>query len=167
MSIYHPIIVIDEDHDDLRLLSDAHQDLKLTDPLIFFRECEQVIPYLQSESIAPKLIISDYRFRRMNGPQLKRQMLTSSSVSLRQIPFVIWSSVMDPIDRAEIEELEIQALMLKPTTYVELLLTYDRIVKTWGRVYQTTHCANTMHARLPMPSNQHPINVFSACAHLI
>ena len=33
MNIHNPIIIIDEDQDDLRLLSDAHKELAIKNPL--------------------------------------------------------------------------------------------------------------------------------------
>src|SRR5688572_14256691 len=117
MNIHNPIVVIDEDQEDLHLLSDAHNDLGIRNPLITFQTCEDVIPSIQKLNVPPLLIICDYRFRTMNGLQLKRQLLTHKNSTLSQIPFVIWSSVVEPSHVKLANDLDIQGFYLKPSTF--------------------------------------------------
>ena len=132
MNIHNPIIVIDEDQDDLRILSDAHEDLGVRNPLITFPTCEVVIPSIQKLKESPLLIICDYRFRTMNGLQLRRQLLDHKNSSLSQIPFVIWSSVVEPLHVKLAKEVDIHGFYLKPSTFGELQEIYLSIIKKWG-----------------------------------
>jgi CheY-like chemotaxis protein len=132
MNIHNPIVVIDEDQDDLRLLSDAHNDLGIRNPLITFECCEDVLPSIQKLHVRPLLIVCDYRFRTMNGLQLKKQLLEHRNSALSQIPFVIWSSVVEPSHVKLAKELAIQGFYLKPLTFVELQEIYLSIIKKWG-----------------------------------
>ena len=132
MNIHNPIIIIDEDQDDLRILSDAHEDLGVRNPLITFQTCEDVIPSIQKMKVSPLLIICDYRFRTMNGFQLKRQLLDHKNSTLSQIPFVIWSSVVEPLHVKLAKELDIHGFYLKPSTFGELQEIYLSIIKQWG-----------------------------------
>ncbi|HTE28281.1 response regulator [Flavitalea sp.] len=132
MNIHNPIIIVDEDQDDLRLLSDAHQDLGIKNPLITFQTCEEVLPSIQRMKLQPLLIICDYRFRTMNGLELKRQLLEHKNPELRQVPFIIWSSVVEPLHVKLAEDLDIQGFYLKPSTFVELQEIYSSIIRQWG-----------------------------------
>jgi CheY-like chemotaxis protein len=132
MNIHNPIIIIDEDQDDLRILSDAHEDLGVRNPLVTFQTCEEVIPSIQKLKESPLLIICDYRFRTMNGLQLKRQLLDHRNSTLSQIPFVIWSSVVEPLHVKLAKELDIHGFYLKPSTFGELQEIYLSIIKKWG-----------------------------------
>ena len=132
MNIHNPIVIIDEDQDDLRLISDAHQDLGIRNPLITFQCCEDVLPSIKKLNVQPLLIICDYRFRTMNGLQLKKQFLEHKNSTLSQIPFVIWSSVVEPSHVKLAKELGIQGFYLKPSTFVELQEIYLSIIKEWG-----------------------------------
>ncbi|MHA4844288.1 response regulator [Flavitalea antarctica] len=132
MNIHNPIIIIDEDQDDLRLLSDAHKELAIKNPLISFTACEDVTPALLKLKVMPLLIICDFRFRTMNGLQLRTQLIEHKNSALEEIPFVIWSSVVEPLHVKMAKDLGIHGFYLKPSTFVELQEIYLSIIREWG-----------------------------------
>jgi CheY-like chemotaxis protein len=132
MNIHNPIIIIDEDQDDLRLLSDAHKDLDIKNPLVSFTACEDVTPSLLKLKVSPLLIICDYRFRTMNGLQLRTQLMEHKNPALSDIPFIIWSSVVEPLHVKLAKDLDINGFYLKPSTFTELQEIYLSIIRKWG-----------------------------------
>lgn len=162
MTIHESIILIDEDRDDHRLVYDAHKDLGIKSSLLSFFACEQVIPYLQNQLVLPKLIICDHRFRTMNGLQLRRQILDGNNPSLKTIPFIIWSSVIDAISREEASELDIKGVYLKPSTYGELLLNYNAIIGRWGRKESMSQAGTDGIRGIQTGLQDPPANIFSS-----
>ncbi|RYY19939.1 MAG: response regulator [Chitinophagaceae bacterium] len=140
MNIHHPIIIIDEDQDDLQLISDAHKDIGIRNPLITYNTCEEVLPALQKLKVSPLLMICDFRFRTMNGLQLKSQLLQHRNSMFSGIPFIIWSSVVEPMHVKMAKDLDIHGFYLKPSTFVELQDIYTTIIRQWGYAGKTSLC---------------------------
>jgi CheY-like chemotaxis protein len=132
MNIHNPVIIIDEDQDELQLLSAAHDDLGIKNPLVCYSTCEEALNSIQKLRLSPLLIICDYRFRTMNALHLRSRLIEHKNSALGEIPFIIWSSVVEPLHVQLAKDLDINGFYLKPSTFVALQESYLSIIRKWG-----------------------------------
>jgi CheY-like chemotaxis protein len=68
-----PIILIDDDGDDKDVFQDILKDLKVSNRLIWFQNCDDAFSYLKTTSDQPFIIFCDlnlpgYEWNRMQAP---------------------------------------------------------------------------------------------------
>jgi CheY-like chemotaxis protein len=110
------ILLIDDDEDDLELLSSS---LELSGLLIkVFNAGDKAITYLDSKTQAlPALIILDYNMPRINGEQVLR--LLKSNEYTKNIPVIMYSTAISPIFKQAVLNLGAHACYTKPFSYSE------------------------------------------------
>jgi CheY-like chemotaxis protein len=55
----NPILIIDDDQDDLELIKQAAEHLRLSRPIYYFKNGDQLQDFLQTSPLSPFLIICD------------------------------------------------------------------------------------------------------------
>ena len=67
----NPVLVVEDDTDDHNFVRESWEELKYTNPLIFFTTGEEAMNYLKATTVSPFLILCDVNVRRMDGFELK------------------------------------------------------------------------------------------------
>jgi CheY-like chemotaxis protein len=115
MPIHIPyILLIDDDEDDLEILSSSLKLLGLN--IKIFNAGDKALAYLNSKIGAlPILIILDYNMPRINGEQVL--LLLKSNAYTRNIPVIMYSTTMSAIFEHAIIDLGAMACFTKPSSY--------------------------------------------------
>lgn len=92
MSI-NPIILVDDDKEDLAFLMDGFKANQLDHLCKCFTSAMEALRYLTTSAIKPSVIISDINMPVMNGIKFKKT-LDEDSI-LRRVPFVFFSTCPD------------------------------------------------------------------------
>lgn len=114
---YYPILLVDDDEDDLHLLSSA---LKAIDPsyniLQAFngREALDILKELNIQKNMPCLIIMDINMPKLNGKQTL--IAIQSDEVLSQIPIVIYSTSDSEVDKLFFKHKHVE-MIAKPVEY--------------------------------------------------
>lgn len=124
-----PILILDDDQDDLNMLRDAAHDLGITRPILYFQTAPQLIGYLRLAPVKPFLIICDINMPIQNGFELKEQLNSDQQIPHKNIPFFYWTTgtSRDYINTAI--KLNIDGYYLKPLEYSKLKETFALIIK--------------------------------------
>jgi CheY-like chemotaxis protein len=86
-----PIIIIDDDPDDLGLIKEVCRLLKIPNRILPFDDPEIVLKYL-SEQDQPFLILCDINMPKINGLQLREIISNDKVLNSKSIPFVFLST---------------------------------------------------------------------------
>ena len=127
-----PIILIDDDGDDKDVFQDILKDLKVSNPLIWFKNCDDAFSYLKTTSEQPFIIFCDLNLPGLPGIECKRQIDDDKELRKKSIPFVFCSTTADQKTVNEAyTKMTVQGFFQKKNTYSELRETIKVIVDYW------------------------------------
>ena len=127
-----PIILIDDDGDDKDVFQDILKDLKVSNPLIWFQNCDDAFSYLKTTSDQPFIIFCDLNLPGLTGIECKRQIDDDKELRKKSIPFVFCSTTADQKTVNEAyTKMTVQGFFQKKNTYSELRETIKVIVDYW------------------------------------
>lgn len=131
MSHYHTILLVDDDIEDQEIFLEA---LKEVDPLIqcsFANDGEEALKLLDGDALVkPDLVFIDMNMPKLNGKQVLSEL--KKSISLKDIPVVMYSTFFGPRDIDEISSLGGVHCMVKATRFDDLCSALQQILsKPW------------------------------------
>lgn len=116
------ILLADDDKEDQLILSDAFQQIGITNVVHFEDNGEGALTHLEEsyqENLLPQLIILDLNMPRMNGTQTLR--LLKEDPRFSHIPIIIYSTSLNNIERDECIRLGAHSYIIKPLTFSEYI----------------------------------------------
>lgn len=128
-----PILIIDDDSDDRGFIQDAWKELNYQNQLIFFKNGEDVLKFLDAEKITPFLIISDVNLPKMDGFELKEKLLKHPSTRYSSIPFVFWSSAISNAQVKKAYDLGVNGIFVKENNFNGIKQALTDIVNYWEK----------------------------------
>lgn len=92
MRINGEIIIIEDDQDDRILLKDIFDSLDYPNKITFIEDPVDAIPYLANPFVYPFIILSDINMPKINGFELREQILSDELVSAKCVPYIFLST---------------------------------------------------------------------------
>ncbi|MFD2600654.1 response regulator [Flavobacterium suzhouense] len=127
-----PIIIIDDDEDDRLIFEDILKSLQIPNEIILLGDSTQVIPFLQQEHIKPFMVISDINMPRMNGFELRDEILKDPELTEKTVPFIFFTTVGNGYTVEEAFKRAIQGYFHKTSDMKQLKETLQEIVDYWS-----------------------------------
>src|SRR5687768_8204213 len=90
-----PIILVDDDTDDLETFTDALRDIGKDHEVIWFKSCGDCLAYLETTGQSPFIIFCDINMPIQSGIEFKRQIDENPRLREKSIPFVFYSTSVD------------------------------------------------------------------------
>ena len=108
------------------------KDLKVFNPVVWFKNCDEAFSYLKTTSEQPFLIFCDVNLPGLSGIECKHQIDDNKELRKKSIPFVFCSTSVDQktVDEAY-TKMTVQGFFQKKNTYAELKETIKLIVAYW------------------------------------
>ncbi len=88
----HPIILVEDDADDIAILKEVLAELHLPYEIIWFKNCIEAWQYLATTSDSPFVILCDINLPLQNGIEFKRQIDENPVLRRKSIPFIFYST---------------------------------------------------------------------------
>jgi CheY-like chemotaxis protein len=129
----NPIYVVDDDEDDEYMLREVMKDLGVKNELRFFYTAEGLLKTLREENVVPFLILSDVNLPRMNGFDLRRQIMEDPLILDKTVPFIFWSNSASDSQVKLAYDLSAHGFFLKGKTFHELKEEMDEILRYWNK----------------------------------
>lgn len=127
-----PIVLIEDDSDDKELLEMALRDLGITNPLVWFANCDDAFEHMRVTSQQPFLIMSDVNLPGMSGIEFKKKIDNHPELRRKCIPFVLYST---SVDKKTVEDaytkMTVQGFFKKSNGYDEIKNTIRVIYDYW------------------------------------
>jgi len=127
------IIIIEDDEDDQFLLEEVFGALGYANKRVYFPDGLAALEYLNSDSAAPFIILSDINMPRLNGLELRNKLQTDAALNLKCIPYLFFSTAVNQQVVIDAYSTSAQGFFVKQTSFEELLDTIRVIVEYWKK----------------------------------
>jgi CheY-like chemotaxis protein len=128
-----PIVVVDDDPDDLYLFEKMVQRLGIFSPLRFFENGKDALDYLNTTEEQTFLIMSDINMPVMNGLELRNQINRNERLRRKSIPFIFFSTAARAADVIEAYDMTVQGFFVKDAELESIEDTLEVIFHYWTR----------------------------------
>ena len=126
-----PLIVVEDDLDDQDSFRYAYEKLKYPNELMFFKDGQAALDYLNNTDVHPFLILCDINMPRLNGFDLRERLKSNHAVDLRCVPFVFFSTASNQKIVVEAYSLSVQGFFVKQNRIADLEKTISAIMEYW------------------------------------
>jgi CheY-like chemotaxis protein len=131
-----PIIVVEDDADDVAIMEEILKELLVTNKLNWFSKADDAFQYLKTTAEQPFIIFSDINLPGHNGIEFKRRIDNDPQLRRKSIPFVFYSTTTDQYAINEVyTQMTVQGFFQKGSSYndikndIRLILDYWRVCK--------------------------------------
>ena len=136
MNVGGPIVLIEDDSDDIDILSMVFADVlnagNYENEIVIIDDSTKALDYLRSLKTQPFLIISDINMPRMNGFELRRKIFEDDSLRNKCIPYIFLTTSGNDRDYVNMAyRLSVQGFFKKPSSYNDFISLISRIVDYW------------------------------------
>jgi CheY-like chemotaxis protein len=125
-----PIILIDDDIDDLNVFKTVLESLPVNNEILIFQRCQDFLNFLKTR---PNLffILCDVNMPSMDGFELRQQINQDQSLAPLSIPFIFLSTSSASHQISKAYQGAIQGYFVKPGTYEEIKSLFRYIIEYW------------------------------------
>ena len=132
------IFLLEDSSDDLFFIKQALTQLKITDPLICVRDGQEAMDYLagrgnykdRTQFPLPTHALLDLKVPRISGLELLEWMRGVPDYA--QLPVIVFTSSTDRSDVQKARALGIDAYLVKPVAFKDLVASIDVIRRFWS-----------------------------------
>lgn len=111
-----PIIIIDDDSEDLELLKEMITEMGFPNPVITFNDPLAALSFLRKTIIEPLVILCDINMPKLNGLQFRSELLTLDS-PVNEVPFLFLTTAKPEDEVTLAKELKVRAFYAKAPTF--------------------------------------------------
>lgn len=137
-----PIIIVEDDLDDEFTLKEIFEELNYKNELIFFRDSEKVLQFLQDTKIQPFLLLSDINMPKLNGMELREKIFNNEDLRKKTIPYLFFTTTAEQNNVIDAYSRSIQGFFIKPRDYGEIKNTMKIIVEYWQKCESPDYIKN-------------------------
>ncbi len=129
-----PIVLIEDDSDDVLTMQEALKDLNIGNELIYFHNPIEAMKYLRETTAQPFLVICDVNLPLQNGLDFKRDVDAHPELKKKCIPFIFYSTSATESDVSKaFLQMSIQGFFKKASSYSEILSDITAIIQYWKK----------------------------------
>ncbi|MBA3682936.1 MAG: response regulator [Bacteroidetes bacterium] len=134
MSRNGPTILVDDDSDDLELITQALKELQLKNTIKSFVNSLDAFDYLCKAAENPFIILCDLNMPLQNGLEFKEQIDLDPKLREKSIPFIFYSTSVDPYAvTTAYRLLTIQGYFQKGSLFSEIVDDLKVITEYWKK----------------------------------
>lgn len=128
-----PIIVIEDDPDDLEILTESILECGIRNKLISFDSGSDAIAFLKTTDEQPLFILCDVNLPKQNGIELKQEIDSNPDLKIKNIPFIFYSTLVSQygINQAY-DSVTVQGYFQKNDTFEEFTNVIRAIYNYWS-----------------------------------
>jgi CheY-like chemotaxis protein len=126
-----PVVVIEDDEDDQQMLDEIFKKLDYKNKIVFFKDGNDALDYLNKTDIIPFLILSDINMPKINGFELRTKVQTNEKLHVKCIPYLFFTTNANKKSVAEAYAMSVQGFFVKPNSFEKLENTIRKIMEYW------------------------------------
>ena len=126
-----PVVVIEDDEDDQFILNEVFTKLNYTNKVVYFKNGNEALAYLNKTEIVPFLILSDINMPVINGFELRNKVATNEQLHIKCIPYLFFTTTATKQSVIDAYALSVQGFFVKPASYDKLEATIRKIMEYW------------------------------------
>jgi two-component system response regulator len=121
-----PILLVEDNPDDVELTRDALTENKIANPLIVASDGAEALQYLETANPLPRVVLLDLKLPKIDGLDVLRAMRQNERT--RDLPVVVLTTSREESDLVESYRLGANSYVRKPVDFVE----FHDAVRTLG-----------------------------------
>ncbi len=125
------IIIIEDDEDDRLFLRDIFESLGYPNKIKFIEDPTDAVPYLSNPSVVPFLIISDINMPKINGFELREQIISIAGISRKCVPYIFLSTSKNPENVIRAYGCNVQGYFKKEEDFSAYKIMMKNIMEYW------------------------------------
>ena len=129
MIFNEPIIIIEDDSDDIDIIVDCLQEMGVKNKVEIFRNADTAYTFLCRKEINPFIILSDINLPGINGFQLRDKIHEDEELRRKCIPYIFITTTGDSKYIFEAYSKNAQGFFIKPNNHLAwkklLSITFD------------------------------------------
>ena len=125
------IIIIEDDEDETMFLQDIFSSLNYPNNVVFFRDSTLVLEYLSNPDILPFIILSDINMPKMDGFELRQQILSDPRTREKCVPYIFMSTSESPENVIKAYDCHVQGFFKKEDNFNDYKSTIHSIIQYW------------------------------------
>jgi len=126
-----PVVVIEDDEDDQMFLTEIFKNLAYNNKIVFFRDGNEALDYLNKTDIIPFLILSDVNMPKINGFELRSKINTNALLHVKCIPYLFFTTHANKQSVIDAYAMSVQGFFVKPASMDKLENTIKIIMEYW------------------------------------
>ena len=126
-----PVVIIEDDEDDQLILNEIFKSLNYKNAIIFFKDGNDALDYLNKTDIIPFLILSDINMPKINGFELRAKVHTNELLNIKCIPYLFFTTTADKKSVIDAYSMSVQGFFIKPNSHQKLQSTITKIMEYW------------------------------------
>jgi CheY-like chemotaxis protein len=127
-----PIVIVDDDKEDLELYNLVLQSMKVTNQVLLFDQASEFLKYMRGNNETVFFILCDINMPQMDGFELRNEINLDAHLSAKSIPFLFFSTSGNMLHVSKAFQSPIQGYFLKPSTFDEISTMFRSIVTYWN-----------------------------------
>ena len=127
-----PIIVIDDDDEDLEFMLSAFSEMKIQNEIIVFNDGLKFLEYMRATKTGTFFILCDIQIFKMSGIELKKIIYDDEELRLRCVPFIFMSGSGDTRMFMKAYSYGVQGYFIKPDCVEKLKGVLQTMVAYWS-----------------------------------
>lgn len=134
-----PIIIIEDDADDQDMLTEIFEKLNYENEVIYFRDGNEALEYLNRTDVLPFLILSDINMPKISGFELRNKIFTNELLQTKCIPYLFFTTASTKKAVTDAYAMSVQGFFVKPASMEALEGTIRKIVEYWKECIAPNH----------------------------
>src|SRR5687768_8840045 len=118
-----PIIIIEDDIDDQHMIMEIFESLDYSNAIVFFKDGEAALTYLNKSDDLPFLILSDINMPKLDGFKLKQKIHTDAELQVKCIPYLFFTTSASRQAVVDAYSMSVQGFFIKENKWEELKTT--------------------------------------------
>lgn len=127
-----PIIVIDDDKDDLELMQQAFSELNIDNEIIVFDDGLKFLEYVKATENGTFFILCDINMSKLPGMELKKIIYDDEQLRIRCVPFIFLSTSGASSSIMKAYSYGVQGYFIKPNTLEKLKSILHAMITYWS-----------------------------------
>lgn len=127
-----PIIIIDDDDEDLDLIKDAFAQLKIENEIIVFNTGFKFLDFIRETNNRAFFILCDINMSRISGLELKKFLYDDEHLRLKCVPFIFLSTSGASTEVLKAYSYGVQGYFVKPPTFEKIKDMLQFIITYWS-----------------------------------
>ncbi len=127
-----PIIVIDDDNEDLELILQAFSELNIKNEIIVFDDGLKFLEYIKATGSRTFFILCDINMAKITGIELKKIIYDDEKLRTRCIPFIFLSTSSASSSIMEAYSYGVQGYFIKPPNMEKWKAMLHAMVTYWN-----------------------------------
>jgi CheY-like chemotaxis protein len=127
-----PIIVIDDDDEDLELILKAFSELNIENEIIVFNDGLKFLEYIKATERGTFFILCDLNMSKISGIELKKIIHDDEELRIKCVPFIFLSTSCASSSIMKAYSFGVQGFFIKPAEGIKFRHMLQAMVTYWS-----------------------------------